>query len=417
MLEKLEKLFAGTRVCRAPLGAWVVLGTLCLVACSDNDALTSSHVADAGDAGAEPAVSGAAGTSGTSGGAGVHAGGAGAGAGGVAGDDTGGATAEAGAAGNSTTGHAPTVLSTTPADAASQVPSGVQLSAVFSKPMDESTLNEVTVTLRQGSDPITGTVSFDDASNTVTFTPHGALALDLPYTATISTGAQDTAGLALVSDFSWSFTTAQCEQVPVVLGAAGDFAVLAGSTITSTGASSLTGDLGVSPGTAVTGFPPGIVVGAKHAGDPTSALGMAALTTAYNSAKGRTLCPVTVSGNLGGKTLAPGLYKSTTSLAVSSGDLTLDAQGDGAAIFIFQMASTLTTTAGRRIILSNGAKAANVFWQVGTSATIGTTSVFQGTIMADQAITLNTGAQLNGRALARIAAINLDSNVIVKPAL
>ena len=110
------------------------------------------------------------------------------------------------------------------------------------------------------------------------------------------------------------------------------------------------------------------------------------------------------------------LYKSTTSLAISSGDLTLDAQGDGNAIFIFQMASTLTTTAGRQIVLTNGAQAANIFWQVGTSATIGTTSVFQGTILADQAITLQTGAQLNGRALARIAAVSLDANTIVKPA-
>ena len=207
-----------------------------------------------------------------------------------------------------------------------------------------------------------------------------------------------------------------CKQMPVMLGSAADFVVLAGSTVTSTGMSKLTGDLGVSPGTAVTGFPPGSVVGAKHAGDPTAAQGIADLTTAYNSAKGRTLCPVTVSGNLGGKTLAPGLYKSTTSLAVSSGDLTLDGQGDGDAIFIFQIASTLTTTAGRQIILSNGAKAANVYWQVGTSATIGTTSSFQGTIMADQAITLGTGAQLNGRALARIAAVNLDGNAIVMPA-
>jgi hypothetical protein len=96
--------------------------------------------------------------------------------------------------------------------------------------------------------------------------------------------------------------------------------------------------------------------------------------------------------------------------------LTLDAQGDPNAVFIFQMASTLTTTAGRQVILSGGAKSTHVFWQVGTSATLGTTSVFQGTIMANQAITLDTGATLSGRALARIAAVALDSNVIVEPA-
>jgi ABC-type Fe2+-enterobactin transport system substrate-binding protein len=122
-----------------------------------------------------------------------------------------------------------------------------------------------------------------------------------------------------------------------------------------------------------------------------------------------------VAGNLGGQTLTPGLYKSTSSLSISSGDLTLDAQGDGAAVFIFQMASTLTTTAGRQVTLANGARSANVYWQVGTSATLGTTSAFQGTILADQAITLNNGATLNGRALARIAAVALDSNTIVRP--
>lgn len=208
-----------------------------------------------------------------------------------------------------------------------------------------------------------------------------------------------------------------CRQAPVVLSTAGSFGVVAGSTVTSTGLTSVTGDLGVSSGTAVTGFPPGVVVGTQHAGDPAAAQAVADLTTAYNDAAGRTLCPVTVAGNLGGQTLRPGLYKSTGSLEISSGDLTLDAQGDGDAVFIFQMASTLTTTSGRQVILSGGARAGNVFWQVGTSATLGSTSVFRGTIMADQAITLETGATLDGRVLARIAAVTMDSNVIVKPAL
>ena len=139
------------------------------------------------------------------------------------------------------------------------------------------------------------------------------------------------------------------------------------------------------------------------------------LTTAYNDAAGRTVGPITVAGNLGGQTLAPGLYKSTSSLEISSGDLTLDAQGDANTVFIFQMASTLTTTSGRQVILSGGAKAANIFWQVGSSATLGTTSVFKGTIMADQSITLTTGATLEGRALARIGAVTLSANVITIP--
>src|SRR5579862_6655314 len=110
-------------------------------------------------------------------------------------------------------------------------------------------------------------------------------------------------------------------QTPVSLGASANFGVLAGSTVTNTGASQVTGDLGLSPGTAVTGFPPGTVHGTIHAGDPAAALAIADLTTAFNDAAGRTVGPVTVAGNLGGQTLMPGLYKSTSSLAISSGDL------------------------------------------------------------------------------------------------
>ena len=186
--------------------------------------------------------------------------------------------------------------------------------------------------------------------------------------------------------------------------------------IVSIGTTTVNGNIVLAPGSSVTGFPPGILTGAKHAGDVTSAQAMAALTVAYNDAAGRTLAPVTVAGNLGGMTLPPGLYKSTSSLAISSGDLTLDAQGDANAVFIFQMASTLTTTSGRSVILIGGAKSSHVFWQVGSSATLGTTSAFKGTIMANQSITLNTKATLNGRALARIGGVALSGNAVVKPA-
>jgi len=210
-------------------------------------------------------------------------------------------------------------------------------------------------------------------------------------------------------------SSSSCSQGAVDLRSAASFAVLAGSTVTNTGATTVTGDLGVSPLSAVIGFPPGTVVGTTHAADSAAAGAIADLTTAYNDAAGRTLCPVSVAGNLGGQTLAPGLYKSTSGLEISSGDLTLDAKGDANAVFIFQMVSTLDTAAGLHVILAGGAKASNIFWQVGSSATLGSNSILAGTIMADQSITLNTGATLVGRALARIGAVNLDTNIVTKP--
>lgn len=206
-----------------------------------------------------------------------------------------------------------------------------------------------------------------------------------------------------------------CRQSAVMMRSAGDFTVLAGSTVTNAGLTTVTGDLGVSPGTAVTGFGPGVVTGAQHAGDPTADQAQLDLTTAYDDAAGRVLCPIIIAGNLGGLTLPPGLYKSTSSLEISSGDLVLDGFNDPNAVFVFQMASTLTTTPGRQVMLIRGARAANVFWQVGSSATLGTTSVMFGIIMADQAITMNTGATLTGRLLARTAAVALDANIIGPP--
>jgi len=311
---------------------------------------------------------------------------------------------------------APTVNSTNPANGAIGV---AVITASFSEPMNASTITTTTFTVTgPGPTPVTGTVAYDASTQIARFTPSSALALSTAYTATITTGVRDVAGNALASNHVWSFTTAATSnsQASVVLGTAGTFAVLAGSTVTSTGATALTGDLGVSPGTAVTGFPPGTVTGTTHAGNATAATAMTDLTTAYNDAAGRTGAPVTVAGNLGGLTLPPGLYKSTSSLSISSGDLTLDAQGDSNAVFIFQMASTLTTTSGRAVILSGDAKASNVFWQVGSSATLGTTYAFKGTIMADQSITLNSGATLVGRALAREGAVTLDANSVVVPA-
>ena len=314
---------------------------------------------------------------------------------------------------------APTVISTVPFNSATGVPVSQTLAVTFSEAMNHSTITSSTFTLTgPGATPVTGIVAYDVISHIATFAPSSALASNTFYTGTISTGSKDLAGNSLASDVVWNFTTATTTtagQTTVVLGTSANFAVLAGSTVTSSGATTVNGDLGVSAGTAVTGFPPGLVNGAIHAGDSAAAQAQLDLTIAYNDAAGRTVFPVALAGNLGGMTLTPGLYKSTSSLEISSGDLTLDAQGNANAVFIFQIASTLTTTSGRQVILSGGAKAANVFWQVGSSATLGTTSVFKGIIMADQSITLTTGATLEGRALARIAAVTMDANVVTIP--
>jgi Ice-binding-like len=206
--------------------------------------------------------------------------------------------------------------------------------------------------------------------------------------------------------------SAAAAQPPVGLGTAASFVVLAGSTVTNTGPSVVNGDLGVSPGTAVTGFPPGTVNGTVHAADAVASQAQTDTTTAYNDAAGRTPA-VSVSGDLGGSMLTAGVYKSSSSLGLT-GDVTLDAQGDPSAVFIFQVGSTLTTASSSRVVLANRANACNVYWQIGSSATVGTNSVFKGTILALSSITLNTGAKVDGRTLARNGAVTLDDNVITR---
>ena len=208
-----------------------------------------------------------------------------------------------------------------------------------------------------------------------------------------------------------------CRQPMVVLSSASTFAVLAGSTVTSVGATSVTGSLGVSPGTAVTGFPPATLTsGSMHDGDPVAAQAEADLTTAYDEAASRTRCAESVAGELGSRTLAPGLYKSAAAITISTGNLTLDGRGNADAVFVFQTSTALNVSAGIQVVLIGGARSTNVFWQVGSAATLGGASSFVGTIMASQAITMDTGAALNGRALAISAAVTLLDNGIAVPA-
>ncbi|MFS2090738.1 ice-binding family protein [Paenarthrobacter nicotinovorans] len=201
---------------------------------------------------------------------------------------------------------------------------------------------------------------------------------------------------------------------PVNLGTAGSYSVLAATTVTNTGPTTLQGDLGLSPGTAITGFPPGTAAGTIHAADAVALQAQSDLTTAYNNAAGQALT-ASVSGDLVGQTLTEGVYKSTSSLALS-GQLTLDGQGNPASVFVFQVASTLITASASSIIFTNGAQACNVFWQVGSSATLGTASSFKGTVLALTSITAQTNAVVEGRLLARNGQVSLDTNVVTAPA-
>ena len=202
-------------------------------------------------------------------------------------------------------------------------------------------------------------------------------------------------------------------QAPVGLGTAGSFAVLAGSAVTNTGPSVISGSVGLAPGSAVSGFPPGIVLdGTTQVANGVALQAKSDLVTAYNDAAGRS-STATVAGDLAGQTLTPGVYTSASTLGLS-GQLTLDAQGNPNAVFIFQAGSSLIVGSASQVNLIGGAQACDVYWQVGSSATIGTSSAFVGNILALTSITMTTGATLQGSALARNGAVTLDTNTITR---
>ncbi|MCR2763558.1 ice-binding family protein [Microbacterium sp. zg.B48] len=214
------------------------------------------------------------------------------------------------------------------------------------------------------------------------------------------------AGLTAVIPSAYAAAT------PIDLGTADSYVVLGGASVTNTGPSTLDGDLGVHPGTAISGFPPGLVTGGTtHSADAHAAQAKVDLVTAYNSAVAQPLGE-TISADLGGRTLLEGVYTSGSSMALT-GEVTLN--GDADAVWVFQMGSTLTTASASMVTLTGGAQACNVFWQVGSSATLGTNSDFVGTIMALTSITVTTGTEVTGRALARNGEVTLDNNVFVDP--
>ncbi|MGA2220618.1 MAG: Ig-like domain-containing protein, partial [Verrucomicrobiia bacterium] len=321
----------------------------------------------------------------------------------------------------------PTVSSTVPANGASDVSINQTINATFSEDMDPLTISTANFMLTgPGATAVTGTVTYVAAGKIATFTPMSNLAPGTTYTAMITTGAKDLAGNALAADYVWSFSTGTLSnqnQATINLGSASTFAIMATAAI-SGGGDQINGDVGLDPGSAQ-GIPPSEINGTIHVNDQAIKDAQTALLAAYNDAVSRSVNAQTLEGNLGGLTKTPGLYVNGSSTGISGtgtgGILTLDAQGDANAVFIFKMASTLVTDPGTSIVLSGGAQAKNVYWQVGSSATLGTTSIFKGNILAFVTITVNNGAAVEGRLFAgsggdASGAVTVQSSTITVPA-
>lgn len=325
---------------------------------------------------------------------------------------------------------APTITSTDPTNNDIDVVRNKVISVNFSEAMDPTSINADTFVLKQAGTAIGGTVSY--TGTTAKFTSSTTFAASTDYTVTITTGATDVAGNPLAANTDFSFTTSGTSAglAAVGLGTAGNYAILAKTAINNTPTSSVTGDLGLSP--AATSYITGLsltdftgyatsaqVTGKVFAADmvsPTSinlTTAVENMITAYNDAAGRPTPDFLElgTGNIGGKTLSPGLYKWTSTVTIPT-DITISGTADD--VWIFQISGDLSMSAAVNVILEGGAKASNIFWQVAGEATFGTTSHFEGIILSMTGITFQTGASFNGRALAQTAVI-LDGNTVVQP--
>ena len=326
----------------------------------------------------------------------------------------------------------PTVILTDPLDLATAVPVNKTVTADFSEAMNSSTITSSTFTLMEGVNPVAGSVSY--VGTTASFDPTVNLLSGTVYTATITTGAENVPGVPLASDYVWSFTTAAPLGPGIVdLGTAGDFAAIGKSGISNTGVSSITGDIGVSPGAAtlITGFglimdpsnefaTTPIVTGRVYASDyapPTPAKMTTAVSdmeTALTAAMGMTTGVINEAGagNISGLTLVPGLYKWTTGLTIDAPGVTLSGGPDDT--WVFQISQDLTVNSGAIVTLTGGALAKNIFWVTNTQAVLGTTVDFSGNILSQTLISLNVGATVTGRLLAQTA-VTLNAATVIQP--
>jgi hypothetical protein len=333
--------------------------------------------------------------------------------------------------GNPTT---PTVISNTPIAGALEVPVNASISATFSEEMDPETLTGSTFTLTSGpaDEEVLGSVFYVDS--TVVFWPDVHLASQTEFTATITTGARSAFGVALAALHTWIFTTDEtvAPLLPVDLGTAGDYVILAKSGISTVPASAVTGDLGVSPAAAtyITGFSLSVdatnafatstqVTGKVFAADyalPTPAnlsTAVGDMGLAFIDAAGRAPSIIELgAGNIGGMTLAPGVYKWGTSLLIPTN---VSLTGSATDVWIFQVAGDLTMSSATSVLLSGGALAKNVFWQVAGLVALGTTAHLEGVILTKTSISLRTGASVNGRLLAQTA-VTIAKATVVEPA-
>lgn len=329
-------------------------------------------------------------------------------------------------------GIAPTVSSTSPTSDATSVTRNKTVTATFSEAMNPATITAATFTLRQGVTDVPATVAY--SGNTATLNPSVALPPNTVFTASISTGVTDVGGAPMAAARTWSFTTVATPVTgpsAVNLGTAGNYVILAKSAVSTTGATSVVGDIGLSPAAAsfVTGFAlsspattfttSAMVTGQVRAANyqaPTPAnltTAILDMQTAYTDAAGRTLPDFTElgAGNIQGMTLTAGLYKWGTGVSIPSAVTLSGGVND---VWIFQIAQNLTVSNGAIVTLSGGAQARNVFWVVAGQATLGTTADFKGIILSKTLISLNTGAVMTGRLLAQTA-VTLNATAITNP--